>query len=113
MTKLIVRIDLGNAGHIGPGKIMLLERIRDLGSISAAGRSMNMSYRQAWELIEALNTAFKEPLVVSHAGGKSGGGAVLTAAGEEIVQHYRAISEKAAKSAQQHVDRISQALKAG
>jgi molybdate transport system regulatory protein len=89
MAKLTLRIDFETAGALGPGKIRLLEHVRDTGSISAAGRAMDMSYRRAWMLIDTLNTAFREPVVTTKLGGKSGGGAVLTSFGEELVKNYR------------------------
>ncbi|MEP9353040.1 LysR family transcriptional regulator [Xanthobacter sp. KR7-65] len=97
MVSLSVRIDLG-PHRIGPGKIELLEKIDALGSISAAGRAMDMSYRRAWELVEALNGLFPAPLVSPRTGGRQGGGTALTDLGQAVVGHYRAI-EKAATAA--------------
>ena len=54
-----IRIDLASGGRIGPGKIALLEAIRSTGSISAAARSIGMSYRRAWLLVEELNRALR------------------------------------------------------
>lgn len=112
MTKLIVRIDLGGAGHIGPGKIMLLERIGEYGSISAAGRSMSMSYRQAWELVEDLNKSFRDPVVVSQVGGRAGGGAVLTEEGKALIRNYRSIATKASRAAKGNLETIGKAVRA-
>ncbi len=53
--RLSIRLDLGDGARIGPGKVRLLEEIARAGSISAAGRALGMSYRRAWELVEALN----------------------------------------------------------
>ena len=63
MTRMRIRIDFDSGGSIGPGKIMLLERIRETGSISAAGRALNMSYRRAWLLVDDMNRIFREPVV--------------------------------------------------
>ena len=76
---------------IGPGKVALVEAIAQTGSISAAARELGMSYRRAWLLVDELNRALRKPAVVGVAGGKHGGGATLTAAGEELVRRYRAI----------------------
>ena len=70
MATLSIRIDFSTTGRLGPGKIELLERVAELGSISAAGRSMRMSYRRAWRLIDELNHAFGRPLVEAQIGGK-------------------------------------------
>jgi len=90
-TVLSIRIDLETGGRIGPGKIALLEAISKTGSISAAARSMNMSYRRAWLLVDAINKLLSEPAVTAAAGGASGGGAILTPVGREIIQHYHSI----------------------
>jgi molybdate transport system regulatory protein len=78
---------------VGPGKVALVEAIARTGSISAAARSMGMSYRRAWLLVDELNRALKEPAVVGSAGGRHGGGATVTTAGHEVVRRYRAIEE--------------------
>ena len=80
MPHLSIRIDFDDEGRLGPGKVALLERIASEGSISAAGRSMNMSYKRAWELVSEINRTFEEPLVTAQTGGRAGGGAVLTRA---------------------------------
>jgi molybdate transport system regulatory protein len=107
MTDLIVRIDLGPHGRLGPGKLLLLQMIDTHGSISAAGRAMNMSYRQAWSLIDQLNHAFTEPVVHSQTGGKSGGGASLTDFGKLLLTHCNAIVSNAKKTSGPHLDFIS------
>ncbi|MFV0333595.1 MAG: winged helix-turn-helix domain-containing protein [Tropicimonas sp.] len=78
---------------LGPGKADLLERIRETGSISAAGRTMSMSYKRAWSLVESMNKAFRDPLVESTRGGPNGGGARLTEAGEAVLAHYRKLQD--------------------
>ena len=110
MTDLIVRIDLGVHGRLGPGKLLLLQMIDKHGSISAAGRAMNMSYRQAWSLIDQLNHAFKEPVVHSQTGGKSGGGASLTDFGKLLLTHCNAIVSTAKKTAGPHLEFIEAVL---
>ena len=110
MTNLIVRIDLGPHGRLGPGKLLLLQKVDQLGSISAAGRAMNMSYRQAWGLIDQLNHAFLEPVVISQTGGKSGGGAHLTDFGKLLLTHCNAIVANAKKTSQAHLEFIEAVL---
>lgn len=90
-ARLSLRLVFAQGFMMGPGKAELLEQIRDVGSISAAGRSMEMSYKRAWTLVETMNAAFREPLVDSVRGGPSGGGARLTPTGEQVLRHYRAI----------------------
>ena len=103
MPQLSIRIDFDREGRLGPGKVMLLERIAREGSISAAGRSMKMSYKRAWELVSDINESFTEPLVSAQTGGRLGGGAVLTERGEELIRHYRAIERKALTATAAHL----------
>ena len=93
--RLNLRLDLGGGLRVGPGKVRLLEEIGRAGSISAAGRALGMSYRRAWELVEALNRGFGAPVAETAAGGAGGGGARLTALGEGVVRTYRAIEAEA------------------
>jgi len=111
MAKLTVRIDLKPGAAIGPGKIRLLELVRDSGSISAAGRSMGMSYRRAWLLVDTMNRCFTKPVVEAEAGGKRGGGARLTAAGLLAVRHYRRIERRAAKAAAADIRSLQRLLR--
>lgn len=96
---LSLRIDLP-AGRIGPGKIALLEAIDREGSISAAGRALGMSYRRAWDLVDALNRILGTPAVEASTGGYRGGGAMLTDAGRNLVADYRAIEKAAHRAAE-------------
>ena len=98
LPSLSVRIDLDTEGRIGPGKIQLLENIRKLGSISAAGRAMDMSYKRAWDLVDEINRICRQAAVERQTGGKNGGGAVLTPFGTSLVARYRRI-ERAATTA--------------
>jgi len=92
---LTLRVLRGRAPAIGPGKAELVERIAETGSISAAAREMGMSYRRAWQLVEALNRACREPVVITAIGGKRGGGAEVTAFGRRLVRLFRAMEAKA------------------
>lgn len=110
MTRLTLRIDFDEGRAVGPGKIKLLEWVDALGSISAAGRKMGMSYRRAWLLVDSLNRCFREPLVASHTGGANGGGAALTPAGVAVVRHYRAVEAAAQAAGALHIDALTKAL---
>ncbi len=76
---------------LGCGRIALLERIKKYGSISKAAKSMNMSYKHAWDLINSMNRQAKTPLVETKIGGKKGGGTRLTEAGEKAIQQFKEI----------------------
>ena len=90
-----MRICTGDTVALGPGKVALLEAVHEHGSISAAARSLGMSYRRAWLLIDELNRSLKSPATVSEQGGHSGGGCALTPVGENIVRLYREVEAQA------------------
>ncbi|MGJ4897215.1 MULTISPECIES: winged helix-turn-helix domain-containing protein [unclassified Bradyrhizobium] len=96
LPSLSLRIDLDDGGRIGPGKIALLENIARHGSISAAGRAMDMSYKRAWDLVDEINRVCRQPAVARQTGGRNGGGAALTAFGTQLVERYRRIERDAA-----------------
>ena len=94
MAQVRVSIVFESGARIGPGKIKLLESVRDTGSISAAARDMGMDYKRAWTLIDSMNRAFTEPVITTSPGGSRGGGTALTAFGEEVLERYRRIQDK-------------------
>ena len=99
--KVKVRIDFDDAHSVGPGKIALLERMRDCGSLSQAARELDMSYRRAWQLLDSLNTSFNEPVIVTSVGGKGGGGSEITKFGLTLIDSYRALEKEMTGRAQQ------------
>ena len=98
LPSLSVRIDLDAEGRIGPGKIQLLEKIHACGSISAAGRAMDMSYKRAWDLVDEINRICGQAAVERQTGGRNGGGALLTPFGTSLVARYRRIERTAASA---------------
>ncbi len=78
-------IDGVEGTFLGYGRIVLLERIRDHGSITRAAKSMAMSYRHAWELVDSMNRQAAKPLVELATGGRDGGGAHLTEEGQKAI----------------------------
>ncbi len=93
-----LRVVLAPKVALGPGRADLLEGIRATGSIAAAGRRMGMSYARAWKLARALDADFGGALVAKAKGGKRGGGATLTALGEEVLARYRRMERATAKA---------------
>jgi molybdate transport system regulatory protein len=102
--RLRIRILLAAGEPFGPGKAELLEAIRDTGSIAAAGRRMGMSYQRAWDLVAAMNTHFRAPVVAPAKGGARGGGTALTPFGTEILAAYRDIEALAAAATAERLD---------
>jgi molybdate transport system regulatory protein len=120
-VRLTVRVDFGSKRALGPGKIRLLEAIQRTGSISQAGRSLDMSYRRAWLLVDDMNRCFRETVVTKKPGGARGGGAALTAFGIKLIEQYRSIETRATAAAKRQLheleislrDRLRRAQKSG
>ena len=98
-----MRICTAESVALGPGKVALLEAVREYGSITAAARSLGMSYRRAWLLIDELNRSLKSPATVSEKGGQHVGGCTLTPVGEKIVRLYREVETRAAKACSEEI----------
>lgn len=97
-TRFRLRLTRGEEILVGPGKVDLLEAIAREGSITAAARSLGMSYRRAWLLVDTMNRNFRAPVVEAGAGGAQGGGAVLTSLGTDVVERYRRIEAAAERA---------------
>jgi molybdate transport system regulatory protein len=92
--RIRTRIVANDLRAFGTGKADLLEKIAAEGSISAAAKAMDMSYSRAWQLVDSMNAAFRRPLVESSAGGKRGGGAIVTKQGEEVLALFREMEKR-------------------
>ena len=106
LPRIRLRLDFGDRLVLGPGKADLLQGIAELGSISAAGRRMKMSYKRAWSLVEEMNAAFAQPLVGSNRGGAGGGGAALTEAGRAVLAQFRGLETMLATDGQDRIRAI-------
>jgi molybdate transport system regulatory protein len=100
------RIDFAEHSSLGPGKISLLEAIRDAGSLSQGARNIGMSYRRAWLLVESLKLSFREPVTVASTGGKDGGGMQVTKFGDALIKNYRELERDFAARAQRRLNPI-------
>ena len=94
--KIKIQLYCGGEIAMGPGKADLLDAIREHGSISAGGRALGMSYRRVWLLVDAMNRCWREAIVETTPGSSHGGGARVTAFGETILRHYRALQDRLA-----------------
>jgi len=101
-----LRLTVGDEIAIGPGKVALLEAIRDHGSLTAAAKALGISYRRAWTMLDEMGRALKYPAVASATGGTHGGGSLLTAVGEEIVERYRRIEATAARACADDIEAL-------
>jgi molybdate transport system regulatory protein len=88
----------GSAGQVGSRRIALLEAIRDHGSIAAAAQAAGLSYKGAWDAVQALNNLFDRPLVRGHAGGRSGGETRVTAEGEAVIAAFHLVDRELARA---------------
>jgi molybdate transport system regulatory protein len=88
-----VWIDGKEGTFLGIGRVVLLERIREHGSITKAATSMRMAYRHAWDLVDSMNKQAKKPFVKLSTGGRGGGGARVTEDGERAIQLFWKFSE--------------------
>lgn len=80
--------------YLGYGRIELLVRIGEFGSIVQAAKSMQMSYKAAWDLVNDMNRRAPAPLVIARKGGRGGGGAVLSPTGEAAIMEFRALQQR-------------------
>lgn len=108
---LTLRVIGRGSPAMGPGKAELIERIAASGSISAAARAMGMSYRRAWQLVEALNAAYKAPVVTTAVGGERGGGARVTPYGRRLAASFRRMEEKASAAIAADLKRFARQLR--
>ena len=105
MPMSILKIDF-DGRRLGAGKVRLLELIVETGSISAAAKKMNMSYRRAWLLMDELNHMFGRDVIETAAGGSGGGGAHVTEFGLQVVQVFRALENEANMLVQRHIETL-------
>lgn len=106
VARFRLRVTAGEAIFVGPGKVALLEAIRDTRSITAAAKSLGMSYRRAWLLVDELNRSLASVAVESAIGGERGGGSELTALGCELIDLYRRIEATAARACAKDIARL-------
>lgn len=97
-------------GALGPGKLDLMRRIDDTGSISAAARGMRMSHARSVKLVAEVNALSGEPLIETRTGGEAGGGARLTTRGKAVLSIYDALEADLAKAAGPHLKTIAREL---
>jgi molybdate transport system regulatory protein len=83
----------GADARVGPDRIRLLKAIGEHGSISAGGRAVGLTYRSAWDAVQALNNLFERPLVNSQAGGAKGGSAVVTDLGRVVITGFEKVEQ--------------------
>ncbi len=103
-------MDFESGESLGPGKIGLLEAVRETGSIRAAAKRTGMSFRRAWLLLQAVEELFGDALVETARGGARGGGTALTSFGEFVVQTYRDLEGAVGRAAQPKIELLAQRI---
>lgn len=83
-----------NGTFLGEGRVGLLKQIVECGSISAAAKSMKMSYKKAWEIIDGMNKEAKKPLIIRTSGGLGGGGTQVTKEGLKVITLFDQLNKK-------------------
>jgi molybdate transport system regulatory protein len=106
-----LRVMWGNDIALGPGKVELLKHIQNTGSILSAAKAMNMSYMRAWKLLKTMENCFKHPLVTKSRGGRGGGNAQLTAAGEKALALYEKMENQCLNAATETWETLVRELK--
>lgn len=101
-----VWIEGTDGAFLGIGKIWLLENIQKTGSITNAAKEMKMAYRQAWQLVEEMNQRAESPLVEKLLGGKGGGGARLTEAGERAITVFYEVEKSIKEFTQKETQKL-------
>ena len=90
---------------LGEGRVALLKAIDETGSLSKAAKSLGMSYKKAWSLIDAVNNRAQKPVITTSIGGKGGGGATLTDYGKALINAFETINENCWKFLDQEMKR--------
>ena len=87
-------IECNGKKFFGPGPVELLALIEKTGSINQAAKGMNMSYKKAWEMINALNELVVHPLVITQSGGEKGGGSSITEEAKKLIKYHKELRER-------------------
>ncbi len=104
-------IDTDKGSFLGYGRLLLLQKIKETGSISESARALNMSYKKAWKLVESINSQAPSPLVITRIGGKKGGGARLTPLGEKLLDKFQQVYRDFQKFLDKETEEICQIIK--
>lgn len=99
-------IEANNNVLLGQGRVQLLKAIAKTGSLSKAAKSLNISYKKAWTLLDSVNKSAKKPVTINSIGGKGGGGAELTDYGKSLIQIFDEINQNCWEFLDQQAQKI-------
>ncbi|MBP0904882.1 winged helix-turn-helix domain-containing protein [Mariniflexile gromovii] len=91
---------------LGEGRVQLLKAIDETGSLSKAAKTLNLSYKKAWNLIDSVNKSAKKPVTINSTGGKGGGGAELTEYGKALILVFDEINQNCWEFLDQQLGKI-------
>jgi molybdate transport system regulatory protein len=100
-------IEADNNVLLGEGRVRLLKAIDQTGSLSKAAKSLKISYKKAWTLVDAVNKSSKKPVTVTSIGGKGGGGAILTDYGKNLIQAFEEINKNCWSHLDTQIEKIN------
>jgi molybdate transport system regulatory protein len=106
--KIKSRIWIESEGHVllGEGRVHLLKAIQETGSLSKAAKSLKISYKKAWDLIDSVNKSAKKPVTINSIGGNGGGGSELTEYGKSLVTTFDEINKSCWKFLDEQLEKI-------
>jgi molybdate transport system regulatory protein len=99
-------IEAEKGTFLGNGRIQLLEKVAETGSINDAARSLKMSYRKAWSLLDSMNEQAPAPFIIKSAGGSGGGGTMVTEAGLQAIDKFNKLNEKCRQFLEMELSKI-------
>ncbi|WP_298496244.1 LysR family transcriptional regulator [uncultured Algibacter sp.] len=100
-------IESENNVLLGEGRVHLLKAIQETGSLSKAAKTLNISYKKAWQMLDSVNKSAKKPVTINSIGGKGGGGAELTEYGKSLVMAFDEINKNCWEFLDKQLDKIN------
>src|SRR5690349_14394911 len=100
-------IECEGEGFFGPGRVELLERIEETGSINKAAKDMGMSYKKAWEMINSLNSQASKPFVITQTGGEKGGGSLITTEAKQLIAYHNELRQRFRKFLEEETQKFN------
>ena len=99
-------IDGSEGTFIGNGRIQLLEKLAETGSINDAAKELKMSYRKAWALLDSMNRQAPEPFIIKSTGGTGGGGTIVTKAGLKAIKSFNLLNERSNRFLEKEMEKL-------
>ena len=98
-VEAILALRGGGRSPVGRDRIALLEAVAAQGSITKAAQAVGLSYKAAWDALNAVNNLLPRPAVAAQTGGRNGGGAVVTEDGKALITAFHLLEERLSRAA--------------